>query len=246
MKTFKNFKTLFTLSLFFIGVSILSISCSKSDSGAAAYRCLACRNAPDALAANDASGKGIYKGVAVGSSGTLSINIQNGVNTITANMVLDGISASLTSNVTYVDGQAYVAPFTGTYNGTSVSITFSIAIGGAMPTVTSSSIPGHPNIVFTLYKETSTSLLEAFEGTYSKTGESGIFNIILSTGLARWGGIVKKDVSGITGNISGTYVNNNVIDDNGKTIGVISVDELHGSFLDGNGATVTTTAHRTL
>ena len=246
MKTFKNFKTLFILPAFFIGISILSISCSKSDSNAAAYDCVACHNTPDALAANDASAKGVYKGIAVGSTGTLSVNIQNGSNTITAIMVLDGITATLTSSVTYVDGQAYVAPFTGTYNGSAVSITFSVALGGGSPTVTSSSIPGHPGIVFTLYKETSTSLLEAFEGTYSKTGETGVFNILLSNGLAQWGGIVKKDGSSATDEISGTYVNNHVIDENGTVIGVITGDEMHGSFTDGNGAAITTTGHRTL
>ncbi len=246
MKTFKNFKALFILSIFFIGISILSISCSNSDSNAAAYDCVACHNTPDALAANDASAKGVYKGIAVGSTGTLSINIQNGSNTITATMVLDGITASLTSSVAYVDGQAYVAPFTGTYNGSDVSMTFSVAIGGGAPTVTSSSIPGHPGIVFTLYKETSTSLLEAFEGTYSKTGETGIFNILLSDGIAQWGGIVKKDGSSSTEDISGTYVNHNVIDDNGTILGVISGDQMHGSFSDGNGAVITTTGHRTL
>ena len=245
MKTFKNFKALFILSAFFIGISFVSISCS-SDSKAA-YTCATCHGTPDALAANDASAKGVYKGIAVGSTGTLSINIQNGSDTITATMVLDGITASLTSNVTYVDGQAYLAPFTGTYDGSAVSITFSVAIGGGAPTVTSSSIPGHPGIVFTLYKETSTSLIEAFEGTYSKTGgETGIFNILLSNGLAQWGGIVKKDGTSTTDDISGTYLNNQVIDENGTVLGVITDDEMHGSFTDGNGDTITTTGHRTL
>src|SRR5690554_4623351 len=90
---------------------------------------------------------------------------------LTSTMVHDGITASLISNVSYVDGEPYVAPFTGTYDGDPVSLTFSVALGGGMPRVISSNIPGHPDAVFTIYKETSTSLIEAFEGTYSKPGE---------------------------------------------------------------------------
>jgi hypothetical protein len=220
-------------------------SCSKDD-GTPSYTCSTCKSTPDALAVNDASAKGVYKGVAVGSTGTLSVNIQNGSSTITAVMVLDGKTANLTSNVTYVDGQAYIAPFTGTYDGNAISITFSVNIGGGVPTVTSSNIPGHSSIVFTLFKETSTSLLEAFEGTYSKTGETGVFNILLSNGLGKWGGIVKKDGSSETGDISGTYVDNKVIDDNQTVIGVITGDNMNGSFLDGNNNRINVVGHRTL
>ena len=35
----------------------------------------------------------------------------------------------------------------------------------------SSDIPGHPNAVFTVYKETSTSLIEAFEGEFMAEGK---------------------------------------------------------------------------
>lgn len=246
MKTMKNFKTLFILSGILLTTGFLSVSCSKDDDQDPVYVCQACAHTPTALAANDASAKGVYKGIAVGSSGTLSINIQNGSSTITATMVLDGITAALTSNVTYVAGQPYVAPFTGSYNGSPVSITFSVNVGGGSPTVTSSSIPGHPSIVFTLYKETSTSLIEAFEGTYSKIGETGVFNILLSNGLGLWGGIVKKDGANTTGDINGTYVNSQVIDENGTVVGVITNDELHGSFTDSNNSVITTTGHRTL
>ena len=247
MKTSKNFKTVFIFSVLFLGMIVFSISCSNNDDDAdPVYVCQTCSNTPDALAANDGSAKGVYKGIAVGSTGTLSINIQNGSSAITGTMVLDGVSVALTSNVTYVNGQPYVAPFTGIYNGSPISITFSVAIGGGTPIVTSSSIPGHPGIVFTLFKETSTSLIEAFEGTYSKTGESGIFNILLSNGLGLWGGIVKKNGTSVTEEIDGTYVNGQVIDDNGTVIGVITGDELHGSFTDGENNVVTTTGQRTL
>jgi hypothetical protein len=162
-------------------------------------------------------------------------------------MVIDGVTALLTSSVSVVNGTPYVAPFTGTLSGNPVSITFSIGLGGTTPTIVSTDIPGHPNAVFQIYKETSTSLIEAFEGSYSKTGESGVFNILLSKGLAHWGGIVKKNGDTETNDISGTYsTTNQVIDDNGTVMATINGDVLSGSFLDGNNATITVSGNRTL
>ena len=247
MKTVQKTKQFLMLAVIIFGISAITFSCSSDNSGA--FTCATCHDTPEALAVNDASAKGIYKGIEAGSSGTLSINILNGSSTITATMVLDGISAVLTSSVAYVDGQAYVAPFTGTYDGNAVSITFSVAIGGGSPTVVTSSIPGHPGATFTLYKETSTSLIEAFEGTYSKTGQTGVFNFLLSRGLNQWGGIALNNASGSTAdNISGTINASNqlIVTGNGTIIGTVSGDVINGSFLDGNAATVTITGHRTL
>ncbi len=246
MKTIKSFKAVFIFSLLIFGVSSIFFSCSKDDAAEPPCSCATCSRTPDALAVNDASAKGIYKGIVVGSSGTLSINIQNGSNNITGTLVIDGVSIALTSSVTYVDGQPYLALFTGTYNNLPVVINFSVAVGGGTPTVISSDIPGHPNAVFTIAKETSTSLIEAFEGTYSKAGETGIFNIILSSGLGAWGGIAKENGSSVVEEINGTYVNNEVIDENGTVVGVITGDVLQGSFTDSSNSVVTTIGYRTL
>ncbi len=247
MKTTHKTKKILLLAVLIFGVNVITLSCSSESSSE--YTCATCNNTPDALAANDASTKGIYKGVVVGSSGTLSINILNGSNTITATMVLDGISAVLTSSVAYVDGQAYTAPFTGTYNGTPVTINFSVAIGGGQPTVVTSNIPGHPTASFVLYKETSTSLIEAFEGTYSKTGQSGVFNILLSRALNKWGGLALNNVAGSTADeIDGTINASNqlIVTENSVIFGTITGDEIHGSFLDSNGTTITISGNRTL
>ena len=90
-----------------------------------------------ARAANDASSKGIYKGVVIGSSGTLTINIANGGATITGIMVIDGITVNLTSAVAWVAGQPYVADFTGTMSGSAVVIHFSVGVNGNTPIATS-------------------------------------------------------------------------------------------------------------
>ena len=241
-------KTVKKLFLPALCMAMSFISCSKDDSKSTpAYACATCHDTPDALAVNDASVMGIYKGIVVGSTGTISINIQNGSNTITGTMVLDGTTVLLTSNVTVVDGQSYVAPFTGTYNGSPISITFSVGLGGATPTVVTSDIPGHPTAIFEIYKETSTSLIEAFQGTYSKPGESGVFNIVLSRALAKWGGVAKENGGTENNEVSGTInASNQLIEENGTNMATISGDVMSGSFSDGNGATITINGTRTL
>lgn len=244
MKFFKKVTLQFILPLFFIG--ILCISCSKNDD-TVSYTCTTCVKTPEALAVNDASTKGIYKGIIVGSTGTISINIQNGTSTITATMVLDGQTVMLTSNVTLVDGQSYVAPFTGTFNGSPISVTFSVGLGGTTPTMTSSSIPGHPNAVFILSKETSTSLIEAFEGTYAiSDGTKGIFNLVLSRAVSRFGYIAKENGQTDTDSGSGTVNSSNQLVEDGRVLGTISGDGVNGSFKDSDNNTVTITGKRTL
>lgn len=249
MKTIQKLLTVRLFPVVFTTMALLLISCSKDEATPvpAAYTCATCNNTPDALVANDNDVKGVYKGIVVGSTGTISIDIQNGSNAITATMVLDGVSIALTSSVSTVNGQPYVAPFTGTYNGNPVSITFSVGLGGTTPTMVSSDIPGHPNAVFNLYKETSTSLIEAFEGTYSKPGETGVFNILLSKGIGRWGAIAKANGETDTNTAGGTVnASNQIVEDNGTIMGTIAGDQLKGSFTDGNNATISISGNRTL
>lgn len=227
------------------------LGCKKSaDTVADPYKCATCKTAPDAIAANNSSSKGIYKGVVIGSSGTITFDIANNGTSITAVMIIDGITVNLTSAVTWVAGQVYVAPFTGTLSGQPVTINFSVGATGGTPTVTSSNIPGHTNASLTIIKETSTGLVECFEGSYSTTlPETGTFNIILSRTLAIWSGVARKTGATTTGSGgSGTIVNNKLIDpsQNNNSIGTISGDALNGSFVDNNGKTVTVTGKRTL
>ena len=248
MKTLKKFLVYLLLPAFLTGMSIAVISCSKDNEDAdPVYVCASCNDTPDALAVNDASVNGIYKGIVVGSTGTISINIQNGSNTITATMVLDGVSVLLTSAVSVVDGQSYVAPFTGTYNGSPISITFSVGMGGATPTVVTSDIPGHPSATFEIYKETSTSLIEAFQGTYTTPSKTGVFNIVLSRALSRWGGIAKEDGTNENDEIGGTIsASSQLIEENGTNVATISGDVINGSFIGGDNETVTVQGSRTL
>lgn len=231
-----------------LGMMLFIVTACKKDAATPdPYKCTACIAAPQALAANDAISKGVYKGVVIGSTGTVAFNILNGGSTITATLVIDGTTAELTSSVTWTAGAPYVAPFTGTLNGTAVSITFSVSASGSNPEVTSSDIPGHTTASFTIVKETSTSLIECFEGIYHTTKpEDGTFNLILSRTAKLWGAIAHKDGSSETNDAGGVITGDKIIESNGTEMGTLSGDEINGSFTDNNGKTVTIKGKRTL
>jgi hypothetical protein len=233
--------SVFSLFLF------MTPSCKK-DSKESSYTCTTCVTAAQAVAANDASSKGIYKGVFIGSSGIISFDVMNNGTTITAKMVIDGITVNLSSSITWVAGQAYVAPFTGTYNGSPVSITFSVNANGGSPVVTTSSIPGHPSADFSIAKETSNSLIEGFEGTYHTSApKDGTFNLLLSRVARVWGAEARDNGTTTSNSAGGTITTDSkIVETNGTVMGTLTSDEINGSFTDGGGKTVTITAKRTL
>ena len=225
-----------------------SISSCKKESASKAdpYKCVACKTTPDALVANNSSSKGIYKGIVIGSTGTIMFNIMNGGTTITATMVLDGTTVNLTSVVSWISGVAYVAPFTGTLNGASVTITFKVDANGGNPIVTSSNIPGHATAQFNLVKESSTALIECFEGTYDNSKpETGTFNLLLSRSLGMFGGSSRKTGGASNGDFEGTLSGGGVLTMDGKVIGNLSEDQISGTFKDNNGNTIKINAKRT-
>lgn len=238
------------LSFFFVAFSLLSvvnISCKKSSSGGT-YKCATCQATPIAVAANDNSSKGIYKGVVIGSTGTIQFDVMNNSSAIKATLVLDGQTINLTSNFSWVNGQPVVAPFTGTMNGSAVSITLSVSSTGSAPIVTAANIPGHPNATFLIAKETSTALIECFEGTYHTTKpEDGTFNVILSRQLHAYAVVSRENGQSGKTVSDGSITSDNKIKDgsSGQILGSISGDELSGTFKDSDGKTVTFSGKRT-
>jgi hypothetical protein len=230
-------------------VLFLSTGCKKdaTNKKTESYKCVSCITMPEAKSANDASSKGIYKGIVIGSTGTIKFDVQNDGSEIKAYLVIDGISLELTSEVTWNGTQSYTAPFTGTLNGETVTIHFSVGMNGSDPTVTSSNIPGHANAQFKIAKEASNALIECYEGTYHTTKpEDGTFNLLLSRAVNRWTAIARKNAETETDDLDGTIVNNNLIDSDGTNVGTLSEDEINGSFKDSDGKTVTLTGKRTL
>ena len=232
-----------------ISMAGIFTSCKKTDKPAdPSFKCAACTAAPDAMAANNTSSKGIYKGVLIGSTGTIKFDVLNNGTSITALMVIDGVPVNLVSAISWVSGQPYVAPFTGMLAGAAVTINFSVDASGGTPIIISNNIPGHPSAQFSLVKETSLALVEVFEGTYSTTRpETGTFNIMVSRVLGKWGGVSRKSTGTSNGNVNGTIdANLNMIDGGGSKMGVFSGDQLDGKFTDGSANTVTITGKRTL
>ncbi|MER3470785.1 MAG: hypothetical protein C4330_05495 [Chitinophagaceae bacterium] len=237
---------LLRLTLAVIISTTLFTACKKDEKKDDTYTCTTCKSTPDALAANDNTSKGVYKGTLIGSSGTIMFNIMNGVSNISAILTVDGISATLTSTATWVSGQPFLATFTGTWNNQPTSLTFAVAADGTNPTITAYTIYGHPTVSFYLYKELSTAQVRVFEGTYSNTlPETGTFNLVISG--STWSALGRKDNSTSTSTAGGAFVNNQLIGGNPiVTMGTVNGDVVTGTFLNNNGNTVTINGHRTL
>jgi len=156
-------------------------SCKKDDDddNDTDYTCTTCVDTPEALAANDASSAGIYKSVMLGSTGTVKISLYNGNTDVTAFVTFDNKSATFTTTdlSSWTPGQAISnAMFTGTIDGETVTVYFSVDANGANPTVTCT-IPGHTVVVET-YKEYSNALVKSFEGNYVGDDTGGL-NIVM-------------------------------------------------------------------
>ncbi|MCC6185649.1 MAG: hypothetical protein IT256_00705 [Chitinophagaceae bacterium] len=235
-----------------IGLSVISSSCKKEEDKTTTptptpYTCSTCTTAPEAKAANDASSKGIYKGIIIGSTGTVKFDISNDLSTITAVLQIDGKTGTLTSAVSWVAGTSYIADFTGSFDGSPVTVKFSVDASGANPKVISSSIPGHTSAAFIIDKEKSSGLLECFEGTYtSSKPENGTFNILVSRKLGKFGGITRETGDTSTDDVDGTIDASNNIVSGSVTMGKLSGDEITGTFKDNNGNTITINGKRTL
>lgn len=233
-------------------LSVIFASCKKTkqkDKEEETYVCTTCSQTPQGVAANDNSSKGIYKGVVIGSSGTIKFDIANtSSNSITAVLVIDGVTVNLTTTYTWSSGGISTAPFKGTLNGQEVTVNFSVGANGTGATILSSTIPGHPNAIFSLAKETSTALARCYEGTYTTSNnESGTFNIIVSTLLKGWTGKSRKNGENTATDISGSYVNDKLYWGSGTNteIATMTGDNFSGTFNDGS-ANVTVKGKRTL
>ena len=237
---------------------VLFTSCNKSNEETP-YTCAACTKTPQALAANNSSSKGIYKGVFFASTGTILFDIQNNSTAVTAALILDGVTVPFSSGTLPQTGQPYTATFAGTINGQPGSINFSVGADGSFPVITAASIPGHPNVAFHLLKETSVNLIECFEGTSkgqtNNIPESGKVNLVLSRTAGTWSALTIDDrpnqfqYQQWNGTVSGNSLSCScppaII-----LSGTFSGDQINGQYSDGTpvtgGGSGTWTVRRTL
>ena len=210
-------KKLMTLLL----IGIFCIGCS-SDSDSDNSNSLA--TTPSAKAEFDSSNFGIYKGVIIGSTGVVTINIKNDGN-LKATLVIDGVSSTYTST-----GEATLNQPINDLRFTNGSNTFDINVSanGNDIVVTASNIENHIGATFNIVKEYSTDLVKCYQGTYTGSKDNGVFNIIILDqdlyGLSRSnifeesetlflnGDFIQNTISGTFdgGSFSGTASGNNI------------------------------------
>lgn len=140
-------------------IVIAAVSCSKDSDNPQVQ--LAAK--PEAEAAYNTQSGGVYKGVIIGSTGSIKIVLQGGK--LVAEVTIDGVTKTLTANnlQSWTSGQAIdSAAFV---NG-DWSIVFSVNADGTEAEVTAT-IPGHDDITVIVAKETSEHQILAYEGTYT-------------------------------------------------------------------------------
>lgn len=232
-------------SKWFIGLAFLAIglfSCSK-DKDAAPSLPVNLESTPGAVAACDNNSGGVYKGVLVGSSGYFKLSLENGTDTNSCRIVFDGKTAYLTTTAlaNWTPGQPIDnAVFAGTLNGEPISLTMSCDAYGANISV-SVEYPNH-TIGVTVFKETSSTLVKCYEGTYTASGSSeiGVFNLAVY-GTEAFG--FQKDSHG-SGSFTGT-VSGNKLTIEGQSI-TIDDNGISGTATAGDGTVLTITGKRSM
>lgn len=205
-------------------IGLLFLSCSKDDNSSS-------NNPPNppetaqAKAEFDNSNFGFYKGVIVGSSGVISINIKND-GTISAKLVLDGTTYDFTTAGSVTQNEAIKGL---TFKNGNMSFAFDADANGSNPIISNISIEGHPLSRIEILKEKSYAIIKCYEGTFSGT-DSGVFNAVISNDfLAALAKSVDGSIISVTGKIT-----NNIIDisaSNGSIIkGSVSGDTINGTW----------------
>lgn len=125
----------------------------------------------------DQSNYGIYKGVFIGSSGVIAINLGNEGNSPFAILIIDGVTYNFTTSQTVKQGENTSILFK---QGQSNSFVFSVKADGSDPEIIDITIVGHPNAQMVVVKETSSVEVECYEGTYTGDYSSGTFNLVIN------------------------------------------------------------------
>lgn len=201
-------------------LALFTLSCSDDDNSSSNNL----SNTPMANATYDSNNYGIYKGVFVGSTGYVLININND-GTISAKLTIDNSTYNFTTTESVTLGQ----PISGlTFTNGSMTFDFNVSSNGSYPYVTNINISGHPDATIEIIKELSEHLVRCYTGTF-KGDSSGIFNLIFIedeiTGLAR-------DNEGTVIYLEGS-VNNNAISgefEGGTFAGNINNNSISGTW----------------
>lgn len=164
-------KKLFTL--LFIGT--LLISCSKDEDTNSSTATFPLVTVADAKVAHDNSNYGIYKGVFVGSSGVIKINIKND-GLLNAAMIINGTMYNFTTTESVTENQDIVAL---TFTSGNKSFDFNCSANGDHILIDAINFPGQVEASINVMKEYSDSLISCYQGKYTG-GDKGEFNLMIS------------------------------------------------------------------
>lgn len=161
-----------------LSITIIFASCSENDPLITIND--SAEELPIALSQYDNSNYGIYKGVFVGSSGTILVNLNNN-GVISVSLTIDGVNYPFTSSETITENQQTEITFAYENN----SFSFTVNADGSNPLITNVSIEGHPNASIIVVKENSSYVAQLYEGSYEgidQNNDQGTFNAIVFNG----------------------------------------------------------------
>lgn len=147
-------------------------SCSKDDNNSSPAPEDSLSTSPEAKVEYDANNYGVYKGIFVGSSGTVYVNINNS-GSVSARMVIDGIATAFTTSESVTMGQEISGL---TFSNGSSSFDFNVLADGENPSIDNINMSGHPNAAVQMFKEYSFAQIKCYLGTFIGS-QSGVFNI---------------------------------------------------------------------
>lgn len=241
-----------------LGIAALFMpACETDDSGGDGYTCVTCTTAPEAVAADDGKPSGVYKGILAGETvtGTIKVviksdlsaascEVRSGGETLTSASFSSALRGALTDSESRALGQNTTYTFSGT------GFAFTLVLDSATGDVVSSTmVLDGSTVPVATTKETSTTLVECFEGTWAQSkggSETGIWNFVLyGTSI-----IGSSNGGTFTGTVSGNTISIAIPGaDGGSASGNFSSNHqsLSGSWTGAGGAVGGTwTGNRTL
>lgn len=202
-------------------------SCSKDDNNSSPAPEDSLSTSPEAKVEYDANNYGVYKGIFVGSSGTVYVNINNS-GSVSARMVIDGIATAFTTAESVTMGQEISGL---TFSNGSSSFDFNVLADGENPSIDNINMSGHPNAAVQMFKEYSFAQIKCYLGTFIGS-QSGVFNIATTAdGYALGLAAPTGDPNAIY--LDGTIENGTSLTgtfEGGTFIGTINNNEMSGSW----------------
>lgn len=189
---------------------------------------------PEAIAAYDNSSAGVYKGILVGSSGTIKVVILNGNGLVKIYVTFNGYNDTLSTTATLIAGQLIDNVL---FTGSKMTMLFTTSSSGQDPSISAITFTGYSTpIEAIIAKELSTRLVSCYEGTYTgKNSEnevsSGIFNSIIFGNIII--GLAKETGAISTEEIEGSVSNNQISAQGTITTGAVFQGSINGQNASG-------------